>query len=377
MRFLLTVSLCLLTGSLVAEDSPLLRVRYENSSKQIEEVTGKVILTATDGGLLMLNRGGALHNITPAKLKEKEELQRPFQPYTQEEQAKLLREEFGEGFAIIRTKHYLLACEAGEVYGEWCGVMFERLYKAFVGQWKTSPLKLTEPEFPLVVIIFKNQQSFATATKGELGASAISSKGYYSVRSNRVMIYDLAASALGRPARNRREILQKMKAAPANVVTVIHEATHQIAFNTGVHQRYADNPLWLTEGLAMYFEAPDLRSSTGWRTVGKVNQFRIRQVKSYFATRRQPGSLASLISGDTRLREPQTVADAYAEAWVLTYFLMKTHRKQYEQYLEKISQKPRLIWDKPEQRLKDFQDVFGTDLEKLDAEFVGYVKRLR
>ena len=53
---------------------------------------------------------------------------------------------------------------------------------------------------------------------------------------------------------------------PGVTVTVIHEATHQIAFNCGLHTRYADNPLWLTEGMALYFETPDLRSRSGWRT---------------------------------------------------------------------------------------------------------------
>ena len=37
--------------------------------------------------------------------------------------------------------------------------------------------------------------------------------------------------------------------------TIIHEATHQTAYNVGVHARFADQPRWLVEGLAMMFEA--------------------------------------------------------------------------------------------------------------------------
>lgn len=367
---------CGLTGSLLrAEEPPLVRVWYEDDQKQVQEVSGKILLTAVDGGMLIVSQGGALHNVTPAKLQQKNEPGGAFKPLTQDEMARQLTAEFGEKFTIVRTQHYVVASQAGQVYGEWCGLMFERLYKAFKEQWETPPPQLTEPEFPLVVVIFSNQTEFARYAGKELGVAALQSQGYYSVRTNRVMIYDLAGPSLGRPAKNMREILQKMQSVPANVVTTIHEATHQIAFNTGVHQRYADNPLWLTEGLAMYFEAPDLRSSTGWRTVGKVNEFRIKQVKDYFA-RRPAGSLMTLISQDTRLRTAESLPDGYAEAWALTYFLMKTRREQYAKYLAKISAKPRLIWDQPDQRVRDFQEAFGSDLQKLDEDFARFIKRL-
>ncbi|MFN9752880.1 MAG: DUF1570 domain-containing protein [Planctomycetota bacterium] len=29
---------------------------------------------------------------------------------------------------------------------------------------------------------------------------------------------------------------------------MVHEATHQIAFNTGIHSRFAPMPRWFTEG---------------------------------------------------------------------------------------------------------------------------------
>ena len=35
-----------------------------------------------------------------------------------------------------------------------------------------------------------------------------------------------------------------------NVATIIHEATHQLAYNSGMQRRYADNPMWVSEGLA-------------------------------------------------------------------------------------------------------------------------------
>ena len=38
--------------------------------------------------------------------------------------------------------------------------------------------------------------------------------------------------------------------------------------NTGLQTRYADNPFWVSEGLAVFFETPDLRSKNGWNAIG-------------------------------------------------------------------------------------------------------------
>jgi hypothetical protein len=69
--------------------------------------------------------------------------------------------------------------------------------------------------------------------------------------------------------------------------------------------------------------------------------------------------------------------DAYAEAWALTYFLLKQHPKQYVAYLQGLSRKKPMIWDKPQDRLAEFRQAFGDDLEKLDAEFIRFMGRLR
>src|SRR5207253_9543744 len=98
------------------------------------------------------------------------------------------------------------------------------------------------------------------------------------------------------PANSPAEINERLSAVPYNIATVIHEATHQIAFNSGMHTRYADNPLWLAEGMAMYFETPDLSSKSGWKTAGAVNDLRLGQFQEFAAQRRARDSLATLIS---------------------------------------------------------------------------------
>jgi hypothetical protein len=164
--------------------------------------------------------------------------------------------------------------------------------------------------------------------------------------------------------------------AERTVATIIHEATHQIAFNCGLQTRMADNPLWVSEGLAVYFETPDLSSAKGWKTIGGVNRVRLADFRDYLA-RRPAGSLQTLLSSDDRLRDPQQAADAYAEAWALNYFLLRAKPKEYEKYLKLLSTKRPFIWDTPEKRLIEFQAIFGDDLETFDAEFLRHMGKVR
>ncbi len=164
--------------------------------------------------------------------------------------------------------------------------------------------------------------------------------------------------------------------AEAMVATIIHEATHQIAFNCGLQTRFADIPLWVSEGIAVYFETPDLNNAKGWRTIGEVNRPRLERFRDYLS-RRPTKSLLSLIVNDKRFRDPRQALDAYAEAWALNYFLIKQKPKEYLAYLGPLSAKHALISDPPETRIKQFKAAFGDDLDRLDAEFVKYMLRVR
>jgi hypothetical protein len=173
--------------------------------------------------------------------------------------------------------------------------------------------------------------------------------------------------------------INRMLAQPAAeqlVATIIHEATHQIAFNSGLQTRFADVPLWVSEGLAVYFETPDLQNAKGWKTIGAVNTSRLDRFRHYLP-QRPADSLKSLISDDQRIRDPRTALDAYAEAWALNYYLLHHHPKQYAAYLQMLSEKRPLIWNDPAERIKEFQTAFGENLDQLDADFVRQMQKLR
>jgi hypothetical protein len=159
------------------------------------------------------------------------------------------------------------------------------------------------------------------------------------------------------------------------VSTIVHEATHQIAFNCGLHTRLSDCPRWFSEGIAMYFETPDLRSTKGWRGIGAVNWPRLELFQQSLSTR-PAGSLETLIRDDKRFVDPKQALAAYAEAWALTYFLIHKHPKEYVSYLRLLSAKKPLLQDSPQQRLDEFRGIFGS-LTKLNTELVRDMSRAR
>ena len=77
------------------------------------------------------------------------------------------------------------------------------------------------------------------------------------------------------------------------------------------------------------------------------------------------------------LRVAGDPAAAYAEAWALHHFLITTRLDDYVRYLQKLSEKPLMIYDTPEERLAEFRRAFGDDLSALYADFLRYVSGLR
>jgi hypothetical protein len=352
------------------ESGALERVAWRDDDKQAHEVAARVLVEAADGGLLLIGQDGRLWTVEKPQLGSRQETSETFRPLSATALAKQLQSELGAGFDVVTTKHYVICTSAKREYARWCGALFERLFTSFHNYWKQRGVKLTEPEFPLVALVFAGEKEFAAFATKDAGADVATAKGYFSIGTNRMVMYDLTAGAQG-------DISGILEAAPFNIATVIHEATHQIAFNSGMHTRYADNPLWLVEGMAMYFETPDLSSKSGWKTVGAVNDLRLGQFQEFATQRRKPDSLVTLISSDARFADGEQMADAYAEAWALTHFLIRAKKEAYVKYLAALSAKPRLVWNTPEERLAEFRAAFGEDLGQLNNEMLRHLKRLK
>jgi hypothetical protein len=348
---------------------------------QDSQVTGKLIVKAEDGGLLILARDGQLWAIEPQELLDHKSDAQAFEPLTPKELGEQTLTGLPGGFEVYTTTHFVICHNTTRAYAQWCGALFERLHAGFTNFWTRRGLKLHEPEFPLVCIVFADASAYHRFAAAELGDSAKHIVAYYSLQSNRVTMYDLTGDQAIRRFGDRRgstnQINQMLGRPEAErmVATVIHEATHQIANNTGLSQRFADVPLWVSEGVAVYFEAPDLSNSKGWKTIGEVNRPRLAAFRESLP-RRSNNSLVTLVADDKRLRDPRQGPQAYAESWALTYFLIRQKPKEYLAYMERMAAKRPLVPDSPDDRLAEFKAAFG-DLDRLEADFLRHMQRVK
>jgi hypothetical protein len=358
---------------------PVERITYFADGKQ-ETVTGRILVEAQDGGVLLESPDGVQHTIEGPSVLGRQKSDTPFKPLASDELGQQLLEKLPAGFRVHTTPHYVVCYNTSREYAEWTSSLFERLYKAFTSYWKRQGIELVEPEFPMVVIVFADRPSYEAASREVLGDAVRNIVGYYNLKSNQVLMYDLTGAESVRSSANRRgsqrEITQMLsqRAAVPLVATIVHEATHQIAFNCGLQTRLSDIPLWLCEGMAVYFEAPDLSSSRGWRGIGRVNYPRLATFRRNLPNWRRD-SLVSLISDNQRFRDPSTAVAAYADAWALNFYLIKYRIKDYAGYLQMLAEKSPLAEDDPDTRLAEFKQHFG-DLRTLERDFLNKMSRV-
>ena len=351
-------------------------------------VQGEIVVEASDGGMILRDRQGKLWPLQPEQIKKRRTDDIPFALMEQAELGKEILKELPSGFSIHKTKHYLICYNTSKAYAQWCGGLFERLFRAYNNYWMRRDMSLSPPEMPMVAIICKDKETWHHYAGREVGNAVDSIDGYYNLITNRIATYDLTANAQtsGRASKSRNisEINRLLSQPQAGqlVATVIHEATHQIAFNCGIQQRLSDIPIWLNEGMAMYFETPDLRSKKGWRGMGEINMNRLVQFRNYL--QRRPGdSLYSMIangkrmqgrSEDKRFGGQQGILDAYSEAWAVTYFLLTYQQDDFIKYLKFLSEKKPGRAESEEQKIEDFEKFFG-DLESLDKKFTQRMQK--
>ena len=349
---------------------------------QPRTLSGRLVTEAEDGGLLLLTADAMLWALEPDEIVGRTRDDQPLVPLSQEALSRQLQDDMPAGFEIHTTAHYMVCYNTSKPYAQWCGALFERLYLAFQNYWTRRGLDLREPEFPLVALIFADKHSYVRHARGELGEAAEATIGYYSMRTNHVIMYDLtgldALRSRGGQSLTTAQINNLLARAETErtVATIVHEATHQIAFNSGVHERYADIPLWLSEGPAMYFETPAFKSARGWRTLGGVNRVQLAEFRQ-LAPGRPSDALEMLISDNTRFRDPQQSRGAYSESWALAYYLIRTNPAGFSRYMRSMSKKKPLLFDSPDDRQHEFREAFGNDLRQLDADFVRHTLRLR
>ncbi len=325
--------------------------------------------------LWLLANDGQLHPFDLNEITEQRTLTARFAPLTPGAVRDLLRRELGNGFEVAGAGRYLVCARPGEAprYAR----LFDDLYRAFRVYFAARGFQVTEPEFPLVAIVFPDQAGFARYAQRDHIPAIAGLQGYYHPQSNRVTLFESG----NRPLADGTPHVSDESAWWGSIqgggqATMVHEATHQVAFNTGLHARIGQNPKWVVEGLATVFEAPGIRQpDAGRNIVNRINPDRFAWFIDYAQRRRKAKSLAGFIADDQPF--VRAALDAYSEAWALSFFLIETRSSQYSRYLKVISRRDPLKHYGPEERTADFQQAFGSDLVQLDADLLRFLRGIR
>ncbi len=332
-------------------------LRAEPGAESSRTVVGEVLVESQDGGVMLLGDDGRIWTIQPEQIADRQSDSEPLGVASSEEAVQRVMAELPNGFEVYRTTNYAIIHNTNEAYAKQVGLLFERLHSGFYTFWNNQRWEQPPSRFPLIALVFANHDDFLKYSVAEVGDTGKAVIGYYHLSTNRMTTFYV-------PNLER------------NIATIIHEATHQLAYNVGMQRRFADNPKWVSEGLAMFFEAPDFSNPRGWRSIGRVNQVNLARWKKYLPNR-PADSLATLVGDDTRFNNSATATDAYGEGWAFTYFLIKTKRDEYVDYLKTLSAGKPLAEKTNRERIELLEQSFGGTLADLDHQFVSYMQKVR
>lgn len=310
--------------------------------------------------VFLLARDGRLWDFAPNKAERFRKTSSYFSSYSAAEIRAGLDRELGGKLEVTGTGHYLVAHPKGK---EAWAARFEDLYRSCVHYFNLRGLRIHEPEFPLVAVVWGRREDFLryASTQGTQVRPDI--LGFYSPTSNRVTLYDQGAGAAGNRAWRQNE------------ATIIHEATHQVAFNTGVHNRFSHTPTWLAEGLGTMFEAPGVWNWLSYPNQrDRINRARLAQFRQWLAKGRKGGAFVNLLSSDRQFQS--NPAAAYAESWAWVFFLTETYPQKFSQYVQRVASRPNFEDYASPRRLSDFTAIFGDDLRMLEKHFLAFIAGL-
>ena len=312
---------------------------------------------------------------------------------------KSFREDYGleRPFKVKTTERFIFVYDTSDAYVEWLAALTNEVAKAFDKFCAKLELETTPPSEPLTVVVFATREGFdafaATLRGAPLWGEENKPTGFYDHGSNRSVVFDLTnveaarvANADGVRTRKDAEISWRKLSAEAraiktrgnsenNTSTIVHEISHQLAFNYGVFSLYLRQPDWIVEGMATAFEPTNDDAPLGWRFRGSfpVNEGRLR---AFVTAANDDESLALLdeILKSDRFEEELSVP-GYGASWAVFYFCYRKKPRELKRYLELLKKRtPRKEYSEDE-RMEEFIECFG-ELEPFKKQFVRFIRGL-
>jgi hypothetical protein len=278
--------------------------------------------------------------------------------------------------------------------------LLEMVYESYFMKFALDGVLLDPPTVRLKVVLFGTEKDYLRYST-QLDPNLASALGFWSPKDNVAVFFDQGTTARMKALEQRSQELQRQKmrargtpfskesAHLANTIELLvkltreeddievvsHEATHQLAGNTGLMPRGKIALRWSHEGLASYFETS---SDAGWGGIGAVNQGRLRGYQRVSSDpKRAPIELLITDLLFDAAGSNAQLSDAYGQAWALTHFLMEKHCLQLVDYYRTLSELETESGSIPRRELiQHFVDTFG-DLRTLQSEWHAYMRTLK
>ncbi len=248
---------------------------------------------------------------------------------------------------IRETEHYVAVGDAPEDFQAGALHVCEGLAKTLQKFLLTKGIEIPLPASRMAVVVLLDRASY-NAFKGEDADGA--EGGHYDLDSNRLVIFQTDQPRV-------------------NTFTLVHEATHQLTYNTGLLSRLGDVPVAVSEGLATFGEV--------WRkdrpTLARPNMLRLAVLRNPGKGRLKWIPLERLLTDDGLFEDEATEQLAYAESCLWIYDLLQTREgaKQLSAYLAAIKGRT-----DGTRRVEDAEAAFG-NLGRLDSSLKTAARKIR
>jgi hypothetical protein len=397
---------------------PMVELRLGNAA-----VKGRIVERGR-GWCSLYDREGRMHTIDLDKVTRFKKMSSTFAPHSFQTLRTNLLKEFGSSSEVATTRHYVVCAPRGRAK-TYCDV-FEKTWRRFHMYFAIRGFKMNDPEFPMIATVLQDRKSFLEYAKKENAKVDSSILGYYWSTHNRVIMFEdqkSQASVFDQDAVTEERLLASAvrdrnlldtyadpsqlednawnwafeEAGSTNTLghphsldevatraginsdlqeTMIHEATHQLGYNLGLHNRTGRNPKWVVEGLATVFETPGMEKYAMDRDVKKrMNPGWHYGFKKFIKEGRPAAFLETFIRDDKAFSTQ--MGNAYAQAWALSFWLIETRPREYAKFLQKMASPEVTRQLTPELRVKLFKESFGDNLILLDAELLRYYARIK
>lgn len=302
---------------------------------------------------------------------------------------------------VKRSLHFVLLYDTEDERADERLRLLESVYERFLLYFWSFGIDLPKPSERLRVVLFDQEDDFK-AFSTSVSPTLTSVAGFWEPTTNVSVFYahgrdgkydallqefetlkDEAAAANRRGFRgaailarlaNTLRILLEVFRENIDIEVVSHEATHQMAGNTGLFPREVRTPQWVHEGLATFFESP---KDGAWSGIGTVNDQRLAWY--HLLAGHDRFSTISFVVGDEVFDLAATGAaihSAYGQSWALTHYLMNEDPEKLFDYYRMLAQLPPDMVFSPQVLRKCFEQVFG-DQRVLTGRWRAYMSKLK